>query len=128
MVKDVFHTVFGVSDVIGVEVRNIGFVSDKITLTLSPAGRANFLDSGTNALAIDLNPQEEKLYYVKVAPSDLNPFQLNLDATSVAYEPDHDDIQVIVSLPENFDATSDLGLAAAMLLAVALFYYISKKE
>jgi len=123
VVKGNIYLPVGRSELVGVEVRNIQSSFDRVYLELD-SEYARFIETGNQTIIVELNPQEEKTLHVRLYPSGLEGYNLNLNARSLFADPaltDFDTIRVIIFMPEEFSGLDWLGVCLLLFLAVLIY-------
>ena len=131
VITGTFHARLGRSDLIGVEVRNIQTRFDRIYLELD-SEYAKFVETSNQTLVVELNPQEERTVYVRLYPSGLEGYTLNLHATSLLADPtleDSDSLRIVIFMPAEFPGLTSLGIFILIFLSLVIYLkFVTREE
>ncbi len=128
--KGVLHIRLGRSDIIGIEVRNIQATFDRVYLELD-SEYARFVENDQQDINVSLNPQEEKIVYVRLFPSGTEGYVLNLDAQSLIADPtldDSDNLGIIVFMPADFPGLSWFAICLLLIFSVLIYLKLVSKR
>ena len=124
------HISLGTSQFAKIQLRNIQPYPDNITVSLSDYEPAFFADTqeaeiseNKRQLKAELNPMEEKTFYIRILSSTPNTYYLNLQATSER-DPDltdTDSIKILITYPESFPGLDNFSALLLVLLSVIIF-------
>jgi hypothetical protein len=124
LVSDIFTSLFGTTELVAIEVRNIQRESDTagLRLTSGTIELAKFLENGLTNIDVPLNPMEEKTIYIRVLPT-TEEFSLAIECNSTADNKlvDNDELAVIIRMPANFSGLSDFGILILLILSVLIY-------
>ncbi|RLJ10130.1 MAG: hypothetical protein DRP15_01050, partial [Candidatus Aenigmatarchaeota archaeon] len=124
------HVELGGSSYIKVYVRNLQYDYDNVTVWLSGYPHATFVDSPDaqitqrgRVLTVGLNPNEEKIFHVKIVSTDTGDYMLYLNASSELDINllDFDEIKLNFNYPAVFPGLDNLSLIILLLLSVLVF-------
>jgi hypothetical protein len=124
--KGMLHLRLGRSDLIGIEVRNIQASFDRVYLELD-SEHARFVENDLQYINVYLNPQEERIVYVRLFPSGLEGYTLNLDAQSLIADPaldDSDTLRIVVFMPVEFPGLNWFGICLLLIISVLIYLKI----
>ncbi|MCD6590639.1 MAG: hypothetical protein J7K72_01570 [Candidatus Aenigmarchaeota archaeon] len=119
--------VFGSTELIPIEIRNIQNKFDSVNLEVTPF--AKFVENGSSAISIGLNPQEEKTVYIRVYPR-IDNFEILLSCTSSIdeYTIDNDNATIMITMPAEFPGLSDYSVVMLVVLSGMIYLIFVKKS
>ncbi|HDD72760.1 MAG TPA: hypothetical protein ENG00_01560 [Candidatus Aenigmarchaeota archaeon] len=132
----------GSSVLLKVQVRNIQTVPDNITISLDSTfvpAKPTFEDVGTGDYEIqadgsvlqvrNINPMEERDFFVRVYTSEIGEYTINITASSNAAAPyltDTDSLKVIVGYPPSFPGLSEWAVSLIIILSCIIYFQVNR--
>ena len=133
----------GESMLLPVQVRNIQTATDNITLGIDSSfvsANPEFVDSGTGEYDIsgpnndilnvyNLNPMEERRFYIKIYPGETGKYIINITASSNIASPglmDSDGAEIEIGYPASFPGLTWWSIVAAISLSLLLLPFAER--